>query len=202
MPLPLLCVAAALSMPPLLRRQVCRDMLAAGGACAAAAAAVPSRPAGAAAVAASIASSRHAPAGDAAPALERVEGSGTDGRSYALLRLPDGARVILSCSAPSLSFDADRGPVPSPQRIELAVTMGCGSMRDPEAWEGLAHLAEHITLGSSAGVALSSLVDDRDGSLNGFTSEELTTFHAEIDAPEGPQVGRPSYIRSSSSFGQ
>lgn len=177
------CVAAVLSMP--LRREVCRDMLAASGACAAAAA-VPARPAGAAALAASIASPRYG-SGDAVT-LERVEGSGTDGRSYALLRLPDGARAILACAAPSLSFDADRGPMPTSQRIELSVTMGCGSMRDPEAWEGLAHLAEHVTLGSSAGVALSSWVDDRDGSLNGFTSEELTTFHAEMDAPDTSQA--------------
>mmetsp|Transcript_13837 Transcript_13837/g.42131 ORF Transcript_13837/g.42131 Transcript_13837/m.42131 type:complete len:451 (+) Transcript_13837:149-1501(+) len=182
-----------LSLSPLLlasaaglagRRQVCTGLFVAS--CA--------PPASAAALASSIASPRFA--SGAAATFERIEGSGTDGRLYALLRLPDGARCILACAAPSLGFDADRGPLLTAQRLELAVTMGCGSMRDPKEWEGLAHLAEHVTLGSEAGTELAEYVDQFDGSLNGFTSEELTTFHAELPAIEGGEAEAAAVVEA------
>ena len=49
--------------------------------------------------------------GPGAATLETVEGPGTDGRAYGLLRLPDGARCLLASAAPSLTFDGDRGNV-------------------------------------------------------------------------------------------
>ena len=44
--------------------------------------------------------------------------------------------------------------------------------------QGLAHLAEHLTLaaGEGSGGALGRLIDDLEGDLNAFTAEEATTF--------------------------
>ncbi|EOD26748.1 hypothetical protein EMIHUDRAFT_457314 [Emiliania huxleyi CCMP1516] len=125
--------------------------------------------------------------GPGAATLETVEGPGTDGRAYGLLRLPDGARCLLASAAPSLTFDGDRGNVLAGQAVEVAVTVGCGSMRDPDDWEGLAHLAEHVTLASAAGVRLTEWVDEREGEVNGFTEEERTTFTFQLGRPDEPR---------------
>uniref|UniRef100_A0A6V2UER8 Peptidase M16 N-terminal domain-containing protein n=1 Tax=Emiliania huxleyi TaxID=2903 RepID=A0A6V2UER8_EMIHU len=125
--------------------------------------------------------------GPGAATLETVEGPGTDGRAYGLLSLPDGARCLLASAAPSLTFDGDRGNVLAGQAVEVAVTVGCGSMRDPDDWEGLAHLAEHVTLASAAGVRLTEWVDEREGEVNGFTEEERTTFTFQLGRPDEPR---------------
>jgi len=57
------------------------------------------------------------------------------------------------------------------QAVEVAVTVGCGSMLDPDDWEGLAHLAEHVTLASAAGVRLTEWVDEREGEVRGVGSK-------------------------------
>lgn len=74
-------------------------------------------------------------------AWSRVEGPG----QYAVAMLPNGARCVVSSD--------DSLP-----RCELAVSVACGSLDDPEEWEGLAHLTEHLTLAADpAGLAQAHL---------------------------------------------
>ena len=84
-----------------------------------------------------------------------------DGRDYGYLQLANGLRCLLVC-----------GPS---ERSELALTVRCGSLDDPLEFEGLAHLTEHLTLGTDA-AGLGGLIDELEGDLNGFTAEETTTF--------------------------
>ena len=87
-----------------------------------------------------------------------------DDRDYGYLQLPNGLRILLVSG--------------SAERSELALTVRCGSLDDPAESEGLAHLAEHLTLaaGEGSGGALGNLIDDLEGDLNAFTQEEATTF--------------------------
>ena len=103
--------------------------------------------------------------------FQSVPGSGTDGRVYGALKCSgSGTRAVVSCD-------------PSLERIELALTMRCGHLFDPPRLEGLAHLAEHVTLAADP-AALGGFIDDRVGALNAFTAEETTTFHLEFDMDE------------------
>lgn len=95
-----------------------------------------------------------------------VEGIGAD-RRYALVSMPSGARAIVCSDAASA-------------RCQLALTVGCGSLDDPPEFEGLAHLAEHVTLASDT-TGLQQFVEDRGGDLNAFTGERTTTFYAQYD---------------------
>jgi hypothetical protein len=61
-------------------------------------------------------------------------------------------------------------------RCELAVTVPCGSLDDPIGLEGLAHLAEHITLASDP-TGINAFIDERQGDLNAFTGERTTSFY-------------------------
>ena len=75
------------------------------------------------------------------------------------------------------------GSQSSLERIELALTVNCGHLFDPPEIEGLAHLAEHVTLAADP-ADLNGFIDDRLGALNAFTAEELTTFHLEFDVDD------------------
>ena len=57
--------------------------------------------------------------------------------------------------------------------------MSCGSLDDGPI-EGLAHLAEHMTLASDP-AGLASFIDGRQGEVNAFTGERTTTFYAQFD---------------------
>ena len=46
-------------------------------------------------------------------------------------------------------------------------------------WEGLAHLAEHVTLASAAGVRLAEWVDEREGEVRGFQKQETNQRESE-----------------------
>ena len=73
---------------------------------------------------------------------------------------------------------------PSLRRAECALTVGCGSLDDPDELEGLAHLAEHVTLATDrAGVQ--RFIDDRQGDINGYTAERTTTFYSQFDLSPG-----------------
>eukprot|EP00900_Chrysochromulina_parva_P016987 jgi/Chrpa1/2528/Chrysochromulina_OHIO_Genome00015982-RA len=61
-------------------------------------------------------------------------------------------------------------------RCELAVTVPCGSLDDPIGLEGLAHLAEHVTLASDP-TGINAFIDERQGDLNAFTGERTTSFY-------------------------
>ena len=68
-----------------------------------------------------------------------------DGREYGFVRLPNGLRALL---------------VSGGARCEIALTVQCGSLDDSDEFEGLAHLAEHLTLaagGEALGGAAPSL---------------------------------------------
>ena len=78
------------------------------------------------------------------------------------------------------------GSDPQLERVELALTLQCGSLFDPQETEGLAHLAEHVTLAADP-AELNSFIDERVGSLNAFTAEETTTFHLEFEIEEGAE---------------
>jgi hypothetical protein len=84
--------------------------------------------------------------------------------------LPNGLRAVV-CSAESIT------------RCELAVVVGCGSLDDPAGFEGLAHLAEHITLAADQTDArgLDKFIEERQGDLNAFTGERTTTFYSQYD---------------------
>ena len=100
-----------------------------------------------------------------------MPGSGTDGRVYgALIFSGSNTRAVIGSDS-------------SLERIELALTMKCGYLFDPPEYEGLAHLAEHVTLAADP-AALGSFLDERVGALNAFTAEETTTFHLEFDMDE------------------
>ena len=65
-------------------------------------------------------------------------------------------------------------------KCELAATVSCGSMDDPPALEGLAHLAEHVTIAGDPR-ELNAFLESRDGDVNGFTGEQTTSFYAQHD---------------------
>ncbi|KAL1507931.1 hypothetical protein AB1Y20_007535 [Prymnesium parvum] len=102
----------------------------------------------------------------ALPSLEVAGPSRRSRERYAFTQLPNGVRC-LACSDESLT------------RCEVAVTVACGSLDDPEAYEGLAHLAEHLTLASDPS-GLSQFIEERQGDLNAFTGERTTTFHCQF----------------------
>ena len=95
---------------------------------------------------------------------ESVPGvTSSDGRQYAMVTLANGMRGLVCC---------DEAYV----RCELAVTVPCGSLDDPIGLEGLAHLAEHITLASDP-TGINAFIDERQGDLNAFTGERTTSFY-------------------------
>ena len=99
---------------------------------------------------------------------QTVPGIGTPGRSYALVTFTNGVRGLVA------SDDTQT-------RVELAACVGCGSLDDPPDFEGLAHLAEHVTLATDP-LDLQTFVDeDRQGDTNAFTGERTTTFYTSFD---------------------
>ena len=115
----------------------------------------------------------HASVPSASAAIEVIAASGTDGRDYCALKCGSGTRAVISSQA-------------SLERIELALTLRCGYLFDPPEFDGVAHLAEHVTLAADPG-GLGSFIDDRVGALNAFTAEETTTFHLEFDMDDGAE---------------
>ena len=101
-----------------------------------------------------------------------------DDRDYGYLQLPNGLRVLLVSG--------------SAERSELALTVRCGSLDCAEV-EGLAHLAEHLTLaaGEGSGGALGNLIDELEGDLNAFTQEEATTFCCSWTADADGELDEP-----------
>ena len=100
-------------------------------------------------------------------AWSSVEVPGIGAGRFALVSMSSGARAIV-CSDAALT------------RCQLALTVGCGSLDDPAEIEGLAHLAEHVTLASDT-TGLQQFVEERGGELNAFTGERTTTFYAQFD---------------------
>ena len=95
---------------------------------------------------------------------ESVPGvTSSDGRQYAMVTLANGMRGLVCCDE-------------AYARCELAVTVPCGSLDDPIGLEGLAHLAEHITLASDP-TGINAFIDERQGDLNAFTGERTTSFY-------------------------
>lgn len=123
-------------------------------------------------------------AATAAGAARRVESLAADGtaftweevpgldvyntrRRYALVTHANGARGLVCSEAEGT-------------RCDLALTVPCGSLYDPPNLEGLAHLAEHVTLARDP-LDLAGYVDERQGDVNAFTGERTTTFYTSID---------------------
>jgi hypothetical protein len=96
-----------------------------------------------------------------------LEGSGTDGCEYGAVQWSNGLRAVVSND-------------PSRERGELALTVRCGWLADGAEFDGLAHLAEHVTLATDP-QDLSGFIEQRVGELNAFTAEETTTFYLEFD---------------------
>ena len=95
---------------------------------------------------------------------ESVPGvTSSDRRQYAMVTLANGMRGLVCCDE-------------AYARCELAVTVPCGSLDDPIGLEGLAHLAEHITLASDP-TGINAFIDERQGDLNAFTGERTTSFY-------------------------
>ena len=95
---------------------------------------------------------------------ESVPGvTSSDRRQYAMVTLDNGMRGLVCCDE-------------AYTRCELAVTVPCGSLDDPIGLEGLAHLAEHITLASDP-TGINAFIDERQGDLNAFTGERTTSFY-------------------------
>ena len=86
---------------------------------------------------------------------------------YALVSLQNGARVLVRAD-------------PSVTRCELALTTRCGSLDDPRSLEGLAHLAEHVTIATDP-AGLSPFLRDRKGEINAFTADRTTNFYCQFD---------------------
>ena len=96
------------------------------------------------------------PSAAAAPALPtwswiEVPGVGPVRRRYALLTLSNGLRCIVASDEAS-------------SRLELAATVSSGSLDDPADLEGLAHLAEHVTLASDT-AGFTDWADAREGDV-------------------------------------
>ena len=72
-------------------------------------------------------------------------------RRYALLTLSNGLRCIVASDEAS-------------NRLELAATVKSGSLDDPADLEGLAHLAEHVTLASDT-AGFTNWADAREGDV-------------------------------------
>lgn len=95
---------------------------------------------------------------------ESVPGvTSSDRRQYAMVTLANGMRGLVCCDE-------------AYARCELAVTVPCGSLDDPIGLEGLAHLAEHVTLASDP-TGINAFIDERQGDLNAFTGERTTSFY-------------------------
>ena len=94
-----------------------------------------------------------------------VPGYGVN-REYALVTTAAGTRCLVCCD-------------PSVDRGYFAACVSCGSLDDGPI-EGLAHLAEHMTLASDP-AGLASFIDGRQGEVNAFTGERTTTFYAQFD---------------------
>ena len=96
------------------------------------------------------------PCAAAAPELPtwswiEVPGVGPVRRRYALLTLSNGLRCIVASDEAS-------------SRLELAATVSSGSLDDPADLEGLAHLAEHVTLASDT-AGFTNWADAREGDV-------------------------------------
>ena len=113
-----------------------------------------------------------------------VPGIGSRSRLYALVTFSNGIRGLI-CA------DAAR------PRFELAACVGCGSLDDPEGLEGLAHLAEHLTLACDPFKLQDFVDEERQGDTNAFTGERTTTFYTSFDTTK--RVSRSRSAASASS---
>lgn len=102
--------------------------------------------------------------------IEGPPGSDAAGSRFALLALANGIRCIVRAG-------------PDVKQCQLAVTVGCGSLNDPPEFEGLAHLAEHVTLASDP-AGIDRFIDERQGDINAFTGERTTSFYCSFN-PRG-----------------
>lgn len=105
------------------------------------------------------------------------DSSANAARFYALVTFSNGIRGLV-CA------DAAR------PRFELAACVGCGSLDDPEGFEGLAHLAEHMTLACDPLGLQTFVEEERQGDTNAFTGERTTTFYTGFDTTK--RVARSS----------
>ena len=115
--------------------------------------------------AATLVSLHPAPAWPSSYTSVGVPGYGVN-REYALVATAAGTRCLACCD-------------PSVDRGYFAACVSCGSLDDGPI-EGLAHLAEHMTLASDP-AGLASFIDGRQGEVNAFTGERTTTFYAQFD---------------------
>ena len=115
--------------------------------------------------AATLVSLHPAPAWPSSYTSVGVPGYGVN-REYALVTTAAGTRCLVCCD-------------PSVDRGYFAACVSCGSLDDGPI-EGLAHLAEHMTLASDP-AGLASFIDGRQGEVNAFTGERTTTFYAQFD---------------------
>ena len=59
-------------------------------------------------------------------------------------------------------------------------------------WEGLAHLAEHVTLASAAGVRLTEWVDEREGEVRACAASPAASPAAAAAAARRSYITHPS----------
>ena len=112
-----------------------------------------------------------------------IPGIGPRTRRYALLTLSNGLRCVVASDESS-------------NRLELAATVSSGSLDDPADLEGLAHLAEHVTLASDP-AGFYAWTDAREGEVNGFTGERTTTFYGSLEL--GTRVQRSATAAAAAS---
>lgn len=77
------------------------------------------------------------------------------------------------------SFPDDGG-----DRFLVMVLVGSGSRHEDPAGTGVAHLLEHVLLESTerrSGRELNRALESRGGTFNGYTTQEVTTYHVECD---------------------
>lgn len=104
---------------------------------------------------------------------ERVVAPNLDEKSYRVLELRNGLRVLLASDTEADSAAA-------------AMTIRCGCFQDPASIPGLAHFHEHMLfLGTEKYPQedeYSAFLNDHGGFSNAFTSNEFTTYHFKVAA--------------------
>lgn len=79
--------------------------------------------------------------------------------------------------------------MPHMRSVSVALYLGVGSRYEPAALNGICHFIEHLLFKGTrkrSARQISQAVEGIGGSLNAFTSEEVTCFHARACAPHLP----------------
>src|SRR5436190_8093962 len=81
--------------------------------------------------------------------------------------------------------------MPHMTSVSIGIWVGVGSRYEPEEISGVCHFIEHLLFKGTkrrSARQISEAVEGIGGSLNAFTSEEITCFHARAGSERLPQV--------------